>query len=324
MNRKFKTCLITGITGSGGSYLAEHILRKDKNIKIIGFYRSNGHKKILEHEYKKRIKLIKLDLKNYKKLKSKLRNIKPELVFHLASNADVRGSFDNPIEHAKNNNIITINLLEACRSLKLDPLMIICSTSEVYGNVKRKNMPITEKNLIAPINPYAVTKVYQDLISQVYRDSFGMKIIITRMFSYTNARRANLFQTAFARQIALIEKGKINILKHGNLKSMRTFIDIEDAMEAYWVVAKKGKIGEVYNIGGNKLISVENFLKTLIKLAKVKIKTEQDPKLIRPQDVDIQIPSSKKFFDHTGWKPKINFKYSVEKLLNECRTIINE
>jgi len=324
MIRSFKTCLITGITGSGGSYLAEHILQRDKKIKIIGFYRSIGYKKILEKKYKKRIKFIKLDLKNYNQVKSRLKLTKPELIFHLASNADVRGSFDNPIEHAENNNIITINLLQACRILKFNPLLIICSTSEVYGNVKRRNMPITENNYISPINPYAVTKVYQDLISQVYRDSFNMKIIITRMFSYTNARRINLFQTAFARQIALIEKGKIKILKHGNLKSMRTFVDIEDAMEAYWIVAKKGKIGEIYNIGGNKLISVKNFLKILIKLSKVKIITKQDPKLVRPQDVDIQIPSSKKFNKHTGWRPKIKFESSVEKLLNECRRMIDE
>ncbi len=324
MSRSFKTCLITGITGSGGSYLAEHILQKDKNIKIIGFYRSKGYKQILQKKYKKRIKFIKLDLKNYNQVRSRLKSTKPELIFHLASNADVRGSFDDPIEHAENNNIITINLLQACRVLKFNPLLIICSTSEVYGNVKKKNMPITENNYISPINPYAVTKVYQDLISQVYRDSFNMKIIITRMFSYTNARRINLFQTAFARQIALFEKGKIKILKHGNLKSMRTFIDIEDAMEAYWIVAKKGKIGEIYNIGGNKLISVENFLKILIKLSKVKIITKQDPKLMRPQDVDIQIPSSKKFQKHTGWRPKIKFESSVEKLLNECRRMIDE
>ena len=206
--RKFKKVLITGITGSGGSYLAEHINKKNLKIKIFGTYRSKGYKDLIKNNIAK-LKLFKLDLNNFNKTKKIIESIKPDLIFHLASNADVRGSFDDPIEHAKNNNIITINLLEACRSLNLDPLMIICSTSEVYGNVERKNMPITEKNFIAPINPYAVTKVYQDLISQVYRDSFGMKIIITRMFSYTNARRANLFQTAFARQIALFEKGKI-------------------------------------------------------------------------------------------------------------------
>ena len=150
---------------------------------------------------------------------------------------------------------------------------MICSTSEVYGSVSKKYMPITEKQKIAPINPYAVTKVYQDLISQVYQKSFGLNIIITRMFSYTNARRSNLFQSAFARQIVLCELNKKKYLKHGNLKSVRTFVDIEDAMEAYWMAAKKGKIGEIYNIGGNKTISVEQFLKELLRQSKKKIKS---------------------------------------------------
>jgi nucleoside-diphosphate-sugar epimerase len=198
---------------------------------------------------------------------------------------------------------------------------MICSSSEVYGNVEKKYMPISEKQIIAPINPYAGTKAFQDIISQIYYKSFGLKIIITRMFSYTNPRRSDLFQTSFARQISLIEKGKKNLLTHGNLKSVRTFIDIEDAMEAYWVAATKGKIGEIYNIGGNKVISVNNFLKRLLKLSKVKINTKVNKKLLRPRDINIQLVNSEKFFKDTGWKPKIKFDYSVKKLLDDCRKL---
>ena len=184
---------------------------------------------------------------------------------------------------------------------------------------KKKDMPIKENQRIAPINPYAVTKTYQDLLSQVYYNSFKLKIIITRMFSYTNARRKNLFQTAFATQIARCEKKIQKEIRHGNLKSVRTFVDIEDAMEAYWVAATKGRIGEIYNICGNKVISVNDFLNELLKLSKLKIKTVLDKNLLRPQDVSLQIASSAKFKRHTGWKTKVKFKDSVKKLLNECR-----
>ena len=270
MTRKFKKCLITGATGSGGSYLVEHILEKNLNIKLFGFYRSNGYLKLLKKKYNAKLKFIKVDLANFNHVKKSLLKIKPDLIFHLASNADVRGSFDNPLEHVKNNNIVTANLLEALRELNLKPLIIICSTSEVYGNVKKNKMPITEKQEIAPINPYAVTKTFQDLLSQVYSKVYKFNIIITRMFSYTNARRHNLFQTAFAKQIAKCEKYNKKYIFHGNLKSIRTFIDIEDAMEAYWLCATKGKIGEIYNICGDKIISVETFLKQLLKLSKKK------------------------------------------------------
>ena len=319
MIRRFKKILITGVTGSGGSYLAEHIIKKNKKVKIFGFYRSTGYKNILKNY--KQIKLIKIDLSDFKKLKKIIKLIDPDAIFHLASNANVRKSFDEPLNFIKNNNLITSNLLEAIRLNKMNPVILICSSSEVYGNVEKKNMPIDEKQIIAPINPYAGTKAFQDIISQIYYKSFGLKIIITRMFSYTNPRRSDLFQTSFARQISLIEKRKKNLLSHGNLKSVRTFIDIEDAMEAYWVAATKGKIGEIYNIGGNKVISVNNFLKKLLKLSKIKIKTKVNKKLLRPKDINIQLVNSEKFFNDTGWKPKIKFDYSVKKLLDDCRKL---
>ena len=319
MTRSFRRCLITGITGSGGSYLAEHIISKKLKTKIYGFYRSSGYIKLLKKKHRNKINFLKIDLTSYENTFNGLKICKPDLIFHLASNADVRGSFDQPLLHTKNNTSITANLLEAVRRQKINPLIIICSTSEVYGNVKRKDMPIKENQMIAPINPYAVTKTYQDLLSQVYASSFNLKIIITRMFSYTNARRKNLFQTAFAMQIARCEKKLQKTIRHGNLDSVRTFVDIDDAMEAYWLTATKGKVGEIYNICGDKVISVKEFFNELLKLSNSKIKTVLDKNLLRPNDVELQIASSKKFKKHTKWKTKVSFKESVVKLLNECR-----
>lgn len=318
MSRNFKKILITGISGSGGSYLAEHILKKKKNLKIFGFFRS---KKNLNKVIKKKIIVHRIDMNNFNNLKTKIKKINPDLIYHLATHAHVRESFDKPILTTANNTIITVNLLEAVRILKIKPLIIICSSSEVYGAVSKKDMPINEQQRIAPINPYAATKSFQDFISQIYHKSFNLKIIITRMFSYTNARNEKLFQTAFAKKIVQIENGKIQKLKHGNLSSIRTILDKDDAMEAYWLAATKGHIGEIYNIGGAKTISVKNYLKELIKLSKSKIIIELDKKLLRPQDIKIQRVNSSKFKRDTGWKPMINFNVSVKKLLKECREI---
>lgn len=319
MSRKFNNCLITGIAGSGGSYLADYIFNHNKKIIINGTYRSSGFSNYLRKKYKKKIKLYKCDLNDFKRIKNILKNSKPELIFHMASSADVKYSFDNPAVVTKNNVMITINLLEAVRQLKINPLIIICSTSEVYGNVKKTDIPIKESQKFNPANPYAATKAFQDFISQIYIKSFNLKIIITRMFSYINARRDTLFQTAFAKQIVNIEIKRQKVLKHGNLNSIRTFVDIEDAMSAYWLTATNGKIGEIYNIGGNKIISVKNFLKELIRNSSVKIKTKLDKKLLRPQDVSLQIPSVEKFKKDTRWKQKNSFEESVINLLNECR-----
>ena len=317
--RNFKNCLITGSTGSVGSYLCEHILSKNKKIKINGTYRSKGYLNYLNKKHPGKIKFNKIDLQNFNKVKKLILKTKPQVIFHIASYANVRNSFEDPYKIINNNNSITLNLLEAVRLINKKILIIICSTSEVYGAVTKKDIPISEKQKIQPANPYSLSKTFQDLTAQTYLKNYDMNIIITRMFSYTNARRSDLFQTAFANQVADIEKGKQKILRHGNLKSIRTFMDIEDAMEAYWLTATKGKIGEIYNMGGNKVISVGEYLSELKKIAKVKIKSEVNPKLLRPTDITLQIPNDKKFRKHTNWKPKVTFVKSLFKLLSDCR-----
>ena len=316
-SRDFKRCLITGITGSGGSFLTEHILKQNKKIKIFGLYRSSGYKKLLEKNYKKNIYFYKIDLNNFYSLKKIIKKIKPDLIYNFASNPDVRMSFEFPREIINNNYQSTLNLFESVRVLKLKSLIIHCSTSEVYGNVSKKDVPIKETLSIRPVSPYAVSKAYQDLCAQLYSKIYNLNIIITRMFTYINSRRNNLFQTAFASQIIKMKTKKDKILKHGNLKSVRTSLSLNDAMNAYWLVAKKGKIGEIYNIGGTKKYLVGEILDKLISISGVKVKKKIDKKLLRLKDVTLQLPNIKKFKLDTGWKQKEKLDMSLRKLLKE-------
>ena len=146
-----------------------------------------------------------------------------------------------------------------------------------------------------------------------------MDIVITRMFTYFNARRDNLFASAFAKQIVLIENNMQKVLKHGYLGSQRTFLDIRDAVNAYYLAAMKGKSGEIYNMGGKQKIKVGEILHKLIKLADIPIKLSKDKKLMRPKDINFQIPDSKKFIKHTNWKQVYNLSQSLEYLLAEVR-----
>ena len=123
--RKFKNCLITGSTGSVGSYLCEHIISKKKNIKIHGTYRSKGYLNFLKKKYRQKIKFHKLDLQNFNSVKKLIMKTKPQVIFHIASYADVRGSFDNPHKIIKNNSNLTLNLLESVRLVNKDILVII-------------------------------------------------------------------------------------------------------------------------------------------------------------------------------------------------------
>ncbi len=315
--RKFKKALITGVCGSGGSYLAEYIINNHPRTKVFGLYRKLRNKNV--RFIKKKSKLIKCDMNKFKNIYLNLKKIKPDVIFHIASDADVRKSFDEPLKFINNNNNITLNLLEAVRKSKINPVIQVCSTSEVYGQVKKNELPITEKNVMRPASPYAVSKVFQDICAQNYYINYGLKIIITRMFTYLNPRRLNLFASHWANQIIKIERGEQKFLYHGNLNSTRTIIDIEDAMRSYWVAATRGKIGEIYNISGNKTFKIGKFLEILKKKSKVKIISKIDKNLLRKTDVTLQIPNSNKFKKHTKWKPKIKFEESLNNFLKEFR-----
>jgi GDPmannose 4,6-dehydratase/GDP-4-dehydro-6-deoxy-D-mannose reductase len=315
--RTFKRAIITGISGSGGSFLAEYIIKNHPEVELFGIYRSKN--KNLTLLIKKNTNLIKSDLNNFKNTLIFLKKIKPDVIFHLASDADVKKSFNFPMEVIKNNNNCTLHLLEASRVLNLKSIIQICSTSEVYGQVKRSETPIMENNAFRPASPYAVSKAFQDFLAQNYFKNYGLKIIITRMFTYLNPRRTNLFASNWADQISKIEAGKLKHLKHGNLESTRTIIDINDAVRAYWLAATKGKVGEIYNIGGNKIVKLSKFLKILKKKSYVKIISKLDKNLLRKTDVTLQIPSSKKFKKATNWKPGIKFEDSLSALLEDFR-----
>ncbi len=318
--KNIQRVLITGIAGSGGSYLAEYIVKHHPAVEVHGISRWHSENSLSNlSEISGKIRLHECDLNDLSSVITALKTAQPDVIFHLAAHANVRASFIYPQAVLSNNILGTCNLFEAVRLTGLSPVIQHCSTSEVYGQVDPKNVPIKEDCPIQPSSPYAVSKVAQDFLGLTYFRSYGMKIIRTRMFAYINPRRADLFATAFARQVARIEAGLQKELCHGNLDSVRTMIDVRDAMEAYWIATLRCEPGEAYNIGGSTTLSVGEFLELLKKHAKVPIPTRLDPNLLRPADVTLQIPDTSKFKQATSWSPKISFEESVQSLLAEWR-----
>ena len=321
MSKPIERALITGISGSGGSYLAEYIAEHHPEVELHGFAR--WHSTTTSDNLaaiRDRVKLHEVDLTDFGAVFAALREVRPDAIFHLASHANVRASFVTPNAVLANNILSTSTLFEGIRLAELDPVVQLCSTSEVYGQVDPKYVPITEDAPMRPVSPYAVSKTAQDLLGFSYYKSYGMRIVRTRMFAYLNPRRADLFATSFARQVAWIERGlQREPLKHGNLDSVRTMIDVRDAMRAYWEATLHCTPGEAYNIGGETVITVGAFLDLLVSLARTPIPTRCDPALLRPADVTLQIPSVEKFKAATGWQPRYTFEESVADLLGYWR-----
>jgi len=274
--------LITGITGFVGSHLADYILANHPEVAIYGL----------------------------------VKEINPDVIFHLAAQSFVPTSFGAPIDTLQTNVLGTTSLLEAVRITGIDPVIHICSSSEVYGQVREDEVPVTEDCPLRPSSPYAVSKVGEDMIAFQYWLSYGIKTIRTRMFTHTGPRRGKVFVvSAFARQIALIEKEKQEpVLRVGNLESIRTFSDVRDAVKAYWLLVNKCEPGEVYNVGGDRTMKIREMLDMLLGLSPVgdRVEIKVDPKLLRPSDVTLQIPDCSKFKKVTGWEPEIPFEKTLK------------
>lgn len=318
-----KKALITGIGGSGPSYLAEY-LTTIPNLEVSGISRwhtdsSNGNLVNL----KDKVKFYTCDLTDMGSVIRTLQDVQPDYIFNMAAIANVRMCFEYPSAIFRNNVDSTLNLLEAVRVLKMKPIIHHCSTSEVYGQVKPEDVPIKETHKIDPINVYAISKFAQEKLMRSYYLSYGIPVVLTRSFTYINPRRPDIFSSAFARQVVEIEKGKRDKLVYGNLDSVRSIIDVRDIVESYWIAANKCDYGEDYNIGVQKSVTVGEFLDILLSNSKIKIQHEQDPKLLRPVDVTLQIPDVSKFENKTGWKPKYSLNESIQFLLEYYRKTIN-
>jgi GDPmannose 4,6-dehydratase len=249
---------------------------------------------------------------------------RPNYVFHLAAQSFPSTSFVTPLDTFDTNITGTERLLEVLRRCKdIDPVIHVCSSSEVFGRVPREKLPIAEDCSFHPASPYAISKVGTDLVGRFHAEAYGQKVVVTRMFTHTGPRRGDVFaESTFAKQIAMIERKLIPpVVKVGNLESLRTWADVRDAVRAYYLlVTVDPKPGEAYNIGGTYSCTVGDMLKHLLSLSTERdIRVEVEPERLRPIDADLQVPDTSKFHKHTGWKPEITFEQTMRDLLEYWR-----
>jgi len=341
--------LLTGITGFVGSHMADYILKNIPDATIYASRRWRSRTDNIQHLYNDdRVIFKEADLTDRGSLQKLIREATPDYVFHFAAQSFPETSFLTPVSTLTTNIIGTTNLFEelhiAIKDDNCDPIIISVSSSEVYGNPTPDEIPIKETNPLRAANPYSISKVGHDFMSRYYYDAYGLKIITTRMFSHEGARRGKEFAlSSFAHQIVEHEKiyntaridsinsgkDKISredyIIKVGNLDSVRTYSHIDDAVHAYWLCATKGKVGDVYNIGGNDTYTVRQALENL--LCKSRIPRESfeivvDPRRIRPTDITLQVPDCSKFKRDTGWEPTKTLDDVTDDLLNFWRSTL--
>ena len=329
--------LITGITGQVGSQLADFILEKT-TYDVVGMMRWQEPMENLYHltdriNRKDRISLYYADLNDYSALARLLKTNQPDFISHLAAQSYPKTSFDIPIETLQTNIIGTANLLEAIRQQKetsgYNPVVHICSSSEVYGRAK-PGVPLGEETPFHGASPYSISKIGTDYLGRFYGEAYGLRTFVTRMGTHSGPRRSDVFfESTVAKQIALIEAGYQDPIIHvGNLSSTRTFQDARDAVRAYFLLLEasaQGKIpcGEFFNIAGEEAYRLPEVIEILLGFSKRNdIKVVTDPERLRPIDADYQMFDNTKIRTAIDWKPEISTRKMLEDLLDHWRNEI--
>ncbi|MCR4325011.1 MAG: GDP-mannose 4,6-dehydratase [Candidatus Curtissbacteria bacterium] len=297
-----KKALITGIAGFAGSHLAELLL--SEKFDVYGFYHPQHSTENLR-SIKDSINLIDCDILKAKSTQEKVLKINPDFVFHLAAFSSPPKSFENPAETLNNNIVGQINLLEALVKIKSKAKILIIGSSDEYGIVEEKYLPVNEETPLAPLSPYAVSKIAQDMLGLQYFLHNKLNIVRIRPFNHIGPRQSLDFVVpSFASQIAQVEKKGKGVMKVGNLESSKDFTDVRDMVSAYLLALEKGKVGEVYNIGSGKAVKIKEILDILISLSTATIEVKQEKSRVRSTDFKTVYADYSKFKKDTGWQPR--------------------
>lgn len=329
-----KKILITGITGQVGSQLADYVLA-NTSYDVLGMMRWQEPMDNLYHlteriNKKDRIGLFYADLNDYASISRMLCSVRPDYISHLAAQSYPKTSFNIPIETLQTNIIGTANLLENIRQRRevdgYDPVVHVCSSSEVYGRAK-PGISLAEDTPFHGASPYSISKIGTDYLGRFYGEAYGIRTFVTRMGTHSGPRRSDVFfESTVAKQIALIEAGyQEPVIRVGNLSSTRTFQDVRDAVRAYFLLleaSERGEIkcGEYFNIAGEEAFQLPEVIEILMSLStKEDIKVVTDEERLRPIDADYQMFDNTKIRAAINWKPEIPARQMFSDLLNHWR-----
>ena len=262
-----------------------------------------------------------LDILDEKAVKELLEKCRPDVIFHLAAQSSVSLSWKKPALTVDINIKGSIDLLEAVRAAGLSPKILFIGSGEEYGYAANRPEPVDESVIPQPANIYAITKLTQNMIGELYCKAYGMDIISVRAFNHIGPGQLPRFVVAdFCKQAAEITCGKREpVIKVGNLSAKRDFTDVRDIVRAYAELALKGRAGETYNVGSGNAVSIQSVLEKIIRLTGMEITVETDPEKLRPVDVPFIEPDISKLKADTGWEPSIPMETSLSRVMEYFR-----
>lgn len=314
--------LITGVSGFVGSHLVDFLRAEHPEVEVLGLVRWRSEDP--DRLGLRNVQVLEGDLLDAVSVIRAVETAKPDFVFHLGASSSVAGSWDAPNEMVQVNVLGTLHLLEALRLVRSPAPVVLACSAEAYGVVRPEELPIGEDQPFRPVSPYAVSKAAADLFGFQYHRSYGMHTLRLRLFNHCGPRQSSRFVVAsFARQVAEIEAGlrQPHILV-GNLEVRRDFVDVRDAVRAYWAAATAGQPGAAYNVCSGRTHSIREVLHGLLAFSRVTVDIVPDPSRCRPADLEILQGDASAFRERTGWVPSIPFEKTLHDTLEYWRGVV--
>jgi GDP-4-dehydro-6-deoxy-D-mannose reductase len=315
--------LITGGTGFAGSHLVEALLQQGfSNIHVTAYsLHENYVTKLLPAEH-----IHQVNLTNADDTAQLIKQLNPQQIYHLAAIAEAGQSFSAAEQTIVNNTVLQLNLLEATRLHAPQARVLIVGSAQEYDFLKlppgEPSIRVSEDHPLGPGNPYAVSKVTQDLLGLSYHYAYKLDVVRARPFNHIGERQMPTFAVpAFAQQIALAEKGQSAEITVGNLEGIRDFTDVKDMVAAYILLMEKGQTGEVYNIGSGHGVKMKAVLDELVSFSSFPITVTVDQDKLRPLDVPAVIADNARI-KQLGWQPTIPLNDSLLRVLTYWRQVV--
>ena len=309
--------LITGFTGFVSQHFLELLNKEEPGSVVLGIDKNNPDFNFSDYS-NLTISFENIDLLNRTATNKTLDSFQPEYILHLASVSSVAQSWHTPLDSFVNNTNIFLNLLEQIRIKNIKCRILSVGSSEEFGEVTEKELPLTEEHTLKPVSPYAVARVSQEMLSKIYADGFSLDIIMTRSFNHIGPGQRDVFVvSSFAKQLVHLATNKESEKKitTGNLSIIRDFVDVRDVVRAYYLLLKNGRRGEVYNICSGKGIVLNDIISKMSALLGIKFETAVNPELIRPNENKKVIGSYQKIKDELGWEPEIEIEKSLADII---------
>lgn len=316
--------LITGFAGFVGAHFLELLNNLEPGSEVLGIDKVKPGFDLSKYsnliiEYKN------IDLLDRPLISDALMTFQPECILHLASISSVAQSWNTPLDSFVNNTNIFLNLVENIRVNNIACRILSIGSSEEFGEVSENELPLIEEQPLRPLSPYAVARVSQEMLSKIYAEGFKEDIVMTRSFNHIGPGQKDIFViSSFAKKLVLLKRNKStdNKIVTGDLSIVRDFVDVRDVVRAYYLLFKKGRKGEVYNICSGKGILLRDIIFQMSSLLGMEINIETDPQLVRPNENKKVIGSYKKIRNELGWEPQIPLQKSLSDIIGYWETMI--